>query len=72
MTWKPLTTKSAGFLGHLRVDRMPDEGRQQGAGSVLLCRAHAGQNLQAGDLTGVQGRGSARTFKERCSVPVTS
>ena len=54
LTGKPATARRAGFLGHLRVDRMPDEGRQQRAGSVFFGCPHSGKNLQAGHLTCVQ------------------
>lgn len=71
MAGKPLPANCARLLGHLRINCMPYEGGQKRSSSVFLLWSHAGEDLQASDLTGVQWSNGALGFEDFASSWMT-
>jgi len=61
---KPLAAEGAGLFRYVGVDGVPDQGRQQRAGVILFCRAHAGEDLDAGDFTRMKDVSGSLSFEE--------
>ena len=51
---EPSSADGPGQVGHLGVQRLPHECREEQGRGLLLTRSHAGQDLHPGDLAGVQ------------------
>ncbi len=69
---EPLAAEGAGLFRDLGVDWVPNQGGQQHAGVILLCRAHAGEDLYAGDFTRMKDVRGSLPFEQVASACIPS
>ena len=66
--WRPRAPASCA----ISASTGPNQGGEQRAGVILFCRAHAGEDLYAGDLTRMQDASASLAFEEIPGACVSS